>query len=175
MSVQLMTNEELVWKSFPGVRYRSFIFARDFFTFVFSSIIFYYGMSDLLPGLFSDKVLLYISWGISIIGLIFSSFNQIQFLLIKYYITTERLIIMKGFFNRKLTSIKLEHIHDTKVIQSFSERLIKTGSIYVFTANDSNGSDDENNFLNRVPSIKNIDDPFVIHRKLEEMLELNAH
>jgi len=175
LSIHLMTNERLVWSSFPGVRYRSFIFARDLSAFIFSAIIFYYGLGESLPGLISDKTLLYISFAIGLIGFFFASVTQIQFLLIRYYLTTERLIIKKGFFNRKLTSIKLEHVHDTKVIQSFSERMIKTGSIYVFTANDSNGGNAEEDILHRVPSIKNIDDPFLVHQKLEEMLELNAH
>lgn len=174
MSIHFMSNEELIWKSFPGVRYRSFIFARDFSLFIFFAILFYYGVDEFIPGFLSDKVLLSLTFSIGGIGLIFAGITQIQFLLVRYYLTSERLIIKRGFFNRNLTSIKLEHVHDTKIVQSFSERLIGTGSIYLFTANDSKGADGED-VLHRVPAIKNIDDPFLVHQKVEEMVERNTH
>lgn len=174
MSIHLISNERILWQSFPGVRYRTFVFTRDIMLFVFMSIIFYFGIQDFLPGVVNDRLLLYLSIGLVILGVIFAAVTQIQFLLIRYYLTSDRLIIQKGFFNRKLTSIKLEHVHDTKVHQSFAERLLKTGSIYVFTANDSIGTESGTEDLHLVPAIKFIDEPFLIHQQIEETLEQNS-
>src|SRR5690625_7757427 len=84
---------------------------------------------------------------------------QIQLILVIYIVINERVIIRRGLLNVRLTSINLVNILDTKVEQRFYERLINTGTVYLFTANDSQNTDE--NFIQNVPVIANIYTQFI--------------
>lgn len=164
MSVHLMKDEEVIWESFQGKNYRIFHLLKDTLFLI---------MVLLVLRFFADKVITvptgkYILF-LFLIGIIYITIKQIQMLLIKYVITNDRVIIRRGWLNVKLTSISLVNILDTKVEQSFWERLIKTGTVYLFTANDSQNNDD--NFIQNVPKIANIDDPFKRHSKIAEIIK----
>src|SRR5690625_4448216 len=95
---------------------------------------------------------------VCLLVLIFIAAKQIQLILVRYIVTNERVIIRRGLLNVRLTSINLVNILDTKVEQRFYERLINTGTVYLFTANDSQNTDE--NFIQNVPEIANIYEPF---------------
>lgn len=174
MSLQLMKDEKILWKSYPGKKYRTFLFITQFGLALLISIFFGVVAKELGMGaVFTSKVTTIISIGIVLVGLIYAGYNQLMFLFIQYFITTDRIIIKRGWLNRKLSSTKHENIHDTKVEQSFTERLISTGHVYIFTANDTNVSLDSS-FLNTVPCFKSIDDPFMVHQLLEQAVEENS-
>lgn len=168
MSIHLMKDEEIVWSSFPGRNYRLFILARDLGLGILSSV-----LSTQIPKMmyleFSTKTLFIMASVIFALFLIFAIVNQITFLLTRYYLTTERVVIKKGILNRRLTSLKYEHIIDTKIKQPFQELVIKTGSIYIFNANDNYSSLEEG--PQNISCLKHIDNPYHIHSKLEQLIE----
>jgi uncharacterized membrane protein YdbT with pleckstrin-like domain len=147
-----------------------FILASDLAVVFIISMLFNKGISGLIPG-FKGDFLNYVTFFIAGCGILFAAFRQINFLLVRYILTNERIVIQTGFLSRNLTSVKLEHINNTDVRQSFSERLIKTGSIYFFTPNDDASADSTTNALYKLPAFRNIDDPFEIHAKVEQLLE----
>lgn len=161
MAIHLVKGEKVIWESHPGKNYRLFVLFRDLALAFGSMGLFYYGLANLL-GINDLKISLGGSFIVFLLGLIYSIVNQINYILIVYCITDERIIIKKGWLNRKLTSIKHKSITDTKVHQTFTQRMIKSGDIYIFTANDSNPSIDGES-LNRIPMIENIDNPFKFH------------
>lgn len=171
MSLYLMKGERILWKSFPGKRFRMFILTRDLALTALFGYLLHYALTALGQDFISGSLI----WKIILCGVVFgfimAGANQISFLFTRYYITNDRLIIKRGFISRKLTSIKHENIHDTKVHQSIFERGLRCGNVYVFTANDSNVSEDDQNPLNKVPCLKQIDDPFKIHNLLSEVKE----
>lgn len=159
-----MRNEKIVWKSYPGKNYRMFILGRDLALGIFSSLIIYFLLEFF--GIKNQKALI-ISSGV-IFGLwsILAGANQISLILVQYIVTTERIIIKKGWLNRNLISIRHENIVDTEVKQSMKERIINTGTIYLYTANDNQASE-----LNKTPMIENVDFPFKRHTKIMEVLD----
>lgn len=173
MAIHLLKDEKIKWKSYPGKKYRTFLFATQFGVALVAFILLLYlnkeiGLSDII----GEKTIGFLSIAILVVGGLYAGYNQFMLLFIQYFITTDRIIIKKGFLNRKLTSIKHENIHDIKVEQTFAERLIATGHVYIFTANDSGITEDSH--LTNVPSFQNIDDPFQIHQILEQAVEENS-
>lgn len=171
MAIKLMNNEEIIWKSHEGKNYRKFILFRDSLVWLLIICLIFYVLNNVL----SDYISLsfkfkFIFMVISlIVALTFIFINQFLLLMNLYVITNERVIIKSGLLNRRVTSIRLENIIDTKAEQNFIGRLIKSGTIYLFTANDSQNSDDE--FIMNVPKFANIDDPFTRHSKIVELLK----
>jgi uncharacterized membrane protein YdbT with pleckstrin-like domain len=170
MSIHLMRDEQIVWSSFPGKRYRSYVFFRDLCFYLIAAVLLHECLNQLLPTIHT-ALIRNLPYGLAGLGIILAGINQLKFLLVRYYLTTDRIVISTGFFSRRLSSIKFVHISDIKINQTFSERLLKTGTIYIFTANDSNINEDDSNSLNRVAAFKNIDEPFDVHSKLEELME----
>lgn len=164
MAVSLMKNEKIVWKSYPGKNYRLFVLGRDLALGIFSALVVYFLLEFLgvknQKALFIPSVVIFVLWGI------LAAANQIALILVQYILTTERIIIKKGWLNRTLISIRHENIVDTEVKQSVKERVINTGTIYLYTANDSQTSE-----LNKTPMIENIDFPFERHTKIMEVLD----
>jgi len=175
MSIRLMKEEKIVWKSFPGKKYRTFLFVSQFGLPLILGIILFNVSKELnfdqnIHEKFSVAVLLIVG----VLGLLYALYNQVLLLFLQYYITSDRVIIQKGFLNKQVSSIKHEHIHDIKIEQSLSQRMISTGHIFIFTANDSTINPNDSNFLNNVPCFANIDNPFQVHQLLEEAVEQNS-
>lgn len=170
MSLRLMNKEKLVWTSFAGRNFRRFIFMRDIIITAAVSIITNQGISSMLPGV-PEKYITLFTWIIVSLGVLFAFVSQINFYLVRYYLTTERAVIQYGILSRRITTINLENIHDTKVFQTFFDRTINCGTIYLFTANDSHVADSKDDPLNRVPCFRNIDDPMKIYNQLAELIE----
>lgn len=170
MAIHLMENESIVWKSHQGKNYRRFFLIRDILLGLILSGLTFYVLQTFMNS--SGNIN---PWMISIIVflifLIFAGIHQFLLMIDLYVITTDRVIIKRGLLNRKITSIKIENIIDTKIEQSFLKRLIKTGTIYLFTANDSHNNDEE--FIQNVPEISNIDHPFKEHAKIVELFKKN--
>lgn len=168
MAIHLMDNESIVWRSHQGKNYRRFFLIRDLLLTIIVSVLIFYSLNTIIT--LSNKKMVWIITGlVFVIGIIVMGIKQFTLLMSLYIITTERVIIKRGWLNRRLTSIKLENIIDTKAEQSFAERLIKTGTIYLFTANDSHNSDEK--FIQNVPEISNIDYPFKRHAKIVKLLK----
>ena len=170
MSLRLMSKEELVWTSFAGKNYRRFVLMRDLIITAAVSVITNQGITAMIPSIPGNYVTIF-TWVIAVLGVVFSLFNQINFYLVRYHLTTERAVIQYGILSRRITSINLENIQDTKVFQSFFDRTLNSGSIYLFAGNDSNVSDSNEDPLNRVPCFRNIDDPLHVHNQLSELIE----
>lgn len=170
LGVQLIRGEQVVWKSFPGKNYRMFIFFRDMMLTIIISMLVYKSSESFLNFL-PQKVVTYTSVGIGLVGLLYCLITQINFLLVRYFITNERILIQRGLISRHLTSVKFENINDVKVEQSISDRMLKIGTIYFFTANDSGSPMNDSNPLYSIPAFKTIDNPFQIHAIVEEQLE----
>lgn len=168
IAIHLMRGEKVIWKSFPGKNYRMFILGRDLGFGLFVSLFSYMGRDMFYLGL-SDKFMLTTSIIIFLLFFCLAIFNQINFLLTQYFLTNQRIIIKKGLLNRNLSSVKLEHIIDTRVEQKLSDRLIRSGTIYIFNSNDR--FDDKDHENDKVAAFRNIDNPFLVHRTMEEILE----
>lgn len=171
LAIPLIKDEHIIWKSYPGFNYRMFILVRDLVLAIAMMMVIKELIPSTIPDVFSDEIISKFSYIVLGLGLLVAAAKQISFLFIQYMITSERFIIKRGFISRKVTSIKLEYIHDTKVKQTVSDRLLKIGTLYVFTANDSHGLSDGPSFLHSIPSFQNIDDPFRVHQMLEQILE----
>lgn len=171
MGIHLLRGETIIWKSFPGTRYRLMVLFRDVTISIAAGFVLAEGLKMMNESISTSA--LWTGGGIAAgLGLLFSLINQLNFLLVRYYITNERVLIKKGFLNVKLTSIKHEHIVDTKVTQRLSDRVINTGTIFLFTANDTAASQNDQDPLNVTPSFQNIDEPFRIHQLLEENMDV---
>lgn len=170
MGIKLLDGEEVVWKSFPGKRYRTVILFRDLSISFFVALMIQQVLVNLLPDFFKDGLGFKVAAVFFFIGFCIAMYTQINFLLVRYMMTTERIVISKGFLNRDLTSLKYEHILDTKVKQSFADMIIKTGTVFITNANDRADERDAS-ALDRIASFKNIDDPFFVHKTLEEFIE----
>jgi len=164
MAINYMKGEEVVWESYQGKNYRLFHLIKDLLMVLIITGLIYYMLNMVIPDS-SLKITLVLL----LIGVGYIIFEQVQLTLVRYVITNERVIIKRGWFNVKLTSISLINILDTKVEQKFTERLIKTGTVYLFTANDSQNSDD--NFIQNVPKIANVDNPFERHTMIAEIIK----
>src|SRR5699024_554637 len=168
MAVHSMDDEKIIWKSYQGKRYRLTIFIRDLLFAVLAIGLLHYAIGEI--GILKEGNTLWKMTGIlSLLAIIIIGINQLKLLMMVYVITNERVIIKRGWLNRKLISIRLENIIDTKAEQSFSERLIRTGTVYLFTANDSQNSDDT--FIQNAPKISNIDNPFERHSEISQLLK----
>lgn len=175
MAIQLLKNEKILWKSFPGKKYRMFIFSSQFGISLIIALLLSKGAKELkLDSVLGDSVVSILTFGIIGLGLLFALYNQFMLMLTQYFITTDRIIVKTGWLNRDLKSVKHENIQDIQVEQKFSERLISTGSVYISTANDVSTTIHDKNRLNNVPCFENIDDPFHVHRILEEAIEENS-
>lgn len=170
IALHLLRGEQIVWKSYPGKNFRLFICIRDLFLGVFCGVITYMGLAMLELGI-PTSVLVGLSIAAFSLLFVFAIVNQINFLLTQYILTDERIIIRTGVLNRRLVSLKYEHVLDTNVVQSLQDRLIKTGTIYIFNANDR--YDHEENPQGKAAAFRNIDQPFRVHNQLEEYLEAN--
>jgi len=159
-----MKDEEIIWESFQGKNYRVYHFIKDTFLTAIITIAIFFLLNKALPEYATEVTL-----AVLIIGVIYIIIEQIKLMLVKYVITSERVIIKRGWLNVKLTSISLINILDTKAEQSFAERMIKTGTVYLFTANDSQNND--KNFIQNVPEIANIDHPFDRHAMIAEIIK----
>ena len=162
-----MKNEKVLWESHPGRNYRSFIFIRDIIGGLLSSGAVYYILDAM--GVSNKSVLIFGPLIMFALWLLLAAVNQISMLLITYTVTSDRIIIKRGWLNRKLTALPKENIIDSKVTQSIQERVINSGTIYLFTANDS--SNDENSYIDRTPRIENIDAPFRLHNLISEVID----
>ena len=97
MSIHLMKNEKVIWKSFPGKKYRTFLFATQFgISIVLSILLWQVGKELDLYDVLGKGIMNFLVFGITVGGLIFALYNQINLLLIQYFITTDRIIIKKG-------------------------------------------------------------------------------
>lgn len=159
-----MKDEEIIWESYQGKRYRMFHLIKDSILLLLLTFSLYYFAEKLTTTPIWKYILILFLLGICYIGI-----KQIKMILIKYVITNERVIIKRGWLNVKLTSISLVNVLDMKAEQSVWEKIINTGTVYLFTANDSQNNDD--NFIQNVPKIANIDDPFSRHSKIAELLK----
>lgn len=159
-----MKDEEIIWESYQGKRYRMFHLVKDSVLLLLLTFSLYYFAGKITTTPIWKYILMLFLLGISYIGI-----KQIKMILIKYVITNERVIIKRGWLNVKLTSISLVNVLDMKAEQSVWEKIINTGTVYLFTANDSQNNDD--NFIQNVPKIANIDDPFSRHSKIAELLK----
>lgn len=159
-----MKDEEVVWESYQGKSYRMFHLIKDSFVLIFGIIAIYFLVGKVSTASINKYMLI-----LFLIGACYIAVQQIKMVLIKYVITNERIIIKRGWLNVKLTSISLVNILDTKAEQTVWEKIIKTGTVYLFTANDS--QNDDSNFIQNVPKIANIDDPFTRHSKIAELLK----
>ena len=167
MKVYMQKGEKQLYYSLPGKRYRFLVFMRDLICGVGTAILAYLFLDyfEVADGKF----------GIIIpsVGLVFwlmlAMYNQIIFRLTRYVITNKRIIIKKGLIHRRMTTIKIKNILDTKVRQTVQQLAMGCGTIYLFTANDSQNI--EESFEDRTPSIENIDGPFQVHRILIEAME----
>lgn len=159
-----MKDEKIIWESYQGKTYRMFHLIKTSLLFLSILVLFIY-IKSLLEINFMWKPFL----ALLIIGAIYIFVEQFKLKLVKYVITNERVIIKRGWLNIKLTSINLVNILDTKAEQTFKERLIRTGTIYLFTANDSQNSED--NFIQNVPRIANVDNPFERHSEIAEIIK----
>lgn len=168
MAIQLMKNEEILWQSHEGQNYRKYILVRDSILALLIMIVTFFVLSTFVSFI-SGKLTFFFIGIVFIISIITIAVNQFMLFTNLYVITNERVIIKRGWLNRRITSIRLENIIDTKAEQNFRGRLIKSGTIYLFTANDSQNSDDE--FIKNVPEISNVDDPFKRHSKIVELLK----
>ncbi|QST02354.1 PH domain-containing protein (plasmid) [Pontibacillus sp. ALD_SL1] len=175
MAFDLLRGEEVLWKSHPGKKYRNYVFLRDLLLAALFVGIIHYMFKEIETELFSETWFLYIQLFIGGLGLSLAIIRQLGFLFIQYTITTDRVLITRGFLNKKLTSVKHEHIDETKQINSFFERMLSTGNIYIFTANDGNVSENDSNPLNKVPCFRSIDNPRSVHRILHQAMEDNAN
>jgi len=162
--LNLFKNEEIIWESYQAKKYRLFFFIRDLLILLLSLFVVWKATSS-----FSASSTLKILGLVGLLGLIFIAAKQIQLILVRYIVTNERVIIRRGLLNVRLTSINLVNILDTKVEQRFYERLINTGTVYLFTANDSQNTDE--NFIQNVPEIANIDEPFKRHTMIAEIIK----
>jgi len=164
VAIRLMQDEEILWESYQGVSYRRLHLIKDSLLtlMIVGAIYFMVNAIGSLPAIKISLLAL-------VIGVAYVAIEQFKLRLVKYVITNERVIIRKGWLNVKLTSINLINILDTKAEQTVLEKLIRTGTVYLFTANDSQNSDD--NFLQNVPKIANIDDPFGLHSKISEIIK----
>lgn len=160
MAIHLKRNENIVWKSHPGKNYRTLILFRDLLLGIFSSVFIYLGLKEF--GMESKSALLGISGFIFGLWLLLGVVNQISMILITYVVTNERIIIKRGWLNRKLIDIPLDHIVTTEVRQSFQERVISSGTIYIKTANDVGTDGDK---------INNIDNPFRLNTLISEVID----
>jgi|SRR5690625_791916 len=168
MAIHLMDDEKIIWKSFQGKNYRLTILIRDILLSTLAIFLIHYSFTEI--GMFKGNGTNWKITGVlSLLAILVIGVNQLKLLMQIYVITNERIIIKRGWLNRKLTSIKLVNILDTKAEQSFGERLIKTGTVYLFTANDSHNNDDS--FIQNVPKIENIDNPFERHSKISQLLK----
>lgn len=170
MPLRLINGEEIIWKSFPGKRYRMFILFRDIFVSLFLVMMLYYTTLEYAPIEIEKTTLLLICSVLFGLGLFIALIHQIQFLLIQYFITNERVVIKRGFFNRRLSSVKLEHVLDIEVRQNFTERIIGVGTLYITNANDRQ-FDSGTEALTDAAAFKFIDTPWERHRELEQILE----
>lgn len=165
----MMEGEEVIWSGRKGIRYRLFLLLRDT---VFFGAILYVVHMIVSTGLFSFLVN---NWSVYLIlvliGVLIISVRQLVFLFSSYHITTERVLLVDGFFSRRLTSIKHENVRDMKLVQSFSHRLIGVGDVFIFTSNDSGEGGKQADFLQQVPCLRTIDNPLRIHAMLEQMCE----
>lgn len=159
-----MKDEEIIWESYQGKRYRMFHLIKDSVLLLLLTFSLYYFAEKITTTPIWKYILILFLLGICYIGI-----KQIKMILIKYVITNERVIIKRGWLNVKLTSISLVNVLDMKAEQSVWEKIINTGTVYLFTANDSQNNDD--NFIQNVPKIANIDDPFSRHSKIAELLK----
>lgn len=169
MSIQLLKNEKILWKSYPGKKYRTFIFSSQFGIALIIALVLGKVSNEMnLDSVLGKSGVTYLTFGIIGIGLLFALYNQLMMMFTQYFITTDRVIIKIGWLNRELSSVKHENIQDIKVEQTLSERIISTGSVYIFTANDIAATVNDSNKLNNTPCFQNIDDPFYVHRLIEE-------
>jgi|SRR5699024_3484535 len=160
----MMKDEEVIWESFQGKNYRIFNLVKDTLIVIIFSIAIYY-LSDLAFEEYKGKIMTVAI----LIGIAYIAIQQAKLMLVKYVITNDRVIIKRGWLNVKLTSITLTNVLDTKAEQNIKERLIRTGTVYLFTANDSQNSDDS--FIQNVPKIANVDDPFGRHAMIAEIIK----
>lgn len=158
----LMRGERVLWSSFPGFRYRLFVFIRDIALGVLLGFTAYFFFSyfNLDFGKYNVLVPLVLSF----VGVLLGVYNQIILMLTRYTITNKRVIIKQGLLNRRLVDVKIENILDTKVEQKVNQLMLGCGNIYLFTANDSH---DHDSFLQKTPRIENIDNPFQVHNLLK--------
>lgn len=165
VSVPLMRNEKLVWSSFPGRNYRVYTFIKDMIAGIIAAILAF----AFIPEKYTT--ISYWIMGISLgICLVIAIFHQLEFLFIRYYITSERIMIRRGILQVKLISLKYEHIINTEIKQTIAERMISTGSIYLFNANDDS---EESSSKDKLSSLQNVDDPMKIYIMIQELIEDN--
>lgn len=166
MRTHLMPGEKELWFSYPGKRYRLFIFLRDFAI----SILLGFGTYFFIDyfNIELGKFKLYIPIAISLLMIILGIYNQILLMLVRYRITNKRVIIKKGLINRRLMDIKLKNILETEVKQNVNQLMMGCGTIFIYTANDV--YENYGNGEQTTPRIENIDNPFEIHNLLKNAL-----
>ncbi|GAB6443889.1 hypothetical protein bcgnr5390_16740 [Bacillus luti] len=169
--VPMMDGEQVVWSGRKGVRYRTFVFLRDFSIFaIIGYFVWFILTQEIFRSMLGDSTgKIYLS--LILIGCLVIGIRQLSFMFLTYTITTERTIISEGFLSRNVASIKHEHIRDMKVKQTFFQRIIGIGNLYLFTANDVSENSKDKNFLNKTPCLDMIDSPFILHAKLEKLCE----
>jgi len=149
----LTENEDILWKSRIGTHYRIAVLIGQSILVIAVLTLIYIGLSK-MDWLSLGKYLLLI---IFLISAIFIGAKQLALFANLYLITNERIIIKRGIIKRKLTSIRLENILDTRTTQSIMGRIIRYGSVYFYTANQSH---DSNDFKESIPEFEFINNPF---------------
>lgn len=160
MAIHLKRSERVVWKSNIGRNYRLLALFRDIILGILTAILFYAGLKEF--GVQSKEILFWVCSLSFLMWLFLAAVNQISFLLISYVVTNERIIIKRGWLNRNLIDIPLDHVVSTEVKQSVQERVINSGTIYIKTANDLSTDGDR---------ISNVDNPFRLNTIISEVID----
>lgn len=158
----LTENEEILWQSRIGTHYRSAVLIGQSLL----SIAILVGLYILLTKLDYVSEGKYLLLPLLLIAIIYISFKQLMLYANLYVITNERIIIKRGIIRRKLTSIRLENILDTRTTQSILGRIIRYGSVYFYTANQSHESND---FKESIPEFELINNPFKEQSKISHI------
>jgi len=81
-----------------------------------------------------------VGWWIAsilIVPLPFALWNWLVIRNTRYVLTNERLKIARGVFNRTIEDIELYRIKDTRLTQTFLQRLVKLGDVELGTSDQS--------------------------------------
>lgn len=95
-------------------------------------------------------------------GLVSRFLNNIGISSTVYEIKGDELILKEGFFNRNTKVFKLNNLKEPKLIESFYQRLIKVGTLYLKTID-----------TNRVITLKNLKNPENARQLFADILKDN--